>query len=105
MLWYATWADEFGAMERILCAVAVVVLVGTLLFQISREAARHAGAKEALIRVERALGLFESGRYLSDKPLYPEAWAVPPPRSRATRASEVTLTLLGLLFVLEILIT
>lgn len=105
MLWYATWADEFGALERLLCAAAVVIFVGTLLLQISREAARHAGAKEALIRVERALGLFETGRYLSDTPLYSEAWAVAPPRSRATRAAEVTLTLLGLLFVLEILIT
>ena len=105
MLWYATWADEFGAMERLLCAAAVVTFVTMLLVQVSREAARHAGAKNALIRVERALGLFEPGRYLPDGGLYPEAWMATPPRSGATRAANVVLTLLGLLFVLEILVT
>ena len=105
MLWYAVWSDEFDVIERLLCMSAVVALVATLLIQISREASRHAGAKQALIQVERALGLFESGRYLPDAPLYPEEWSVPPPRSRATRAAQVVLTLLGVLFVLEILIT
>jgi hypothetical protein len=104
MLWYAIWADEFGAMERLLCAAAVVIFVSGLLYQISREATRHAGAKEALIRVERALGLFESGRYLPGDALYPEAWSVAPPRARATRGARVTLVCLGLLLVVEILI-
>jgi hypothetical protein len=104
MLWYATWADEFGATERLLCAAAVVIFVSGLLYQISREATRHAGAKEALIRVERALGLFESGRYLPGEALYPEAWSVPPPRSRATRGARVMLSCLGLLFLIEILV-
>ncbi|MFZ5862897.1 MAG: hypothetical protein ACOYXR_08665 [Nitrospirota bacterium] len=102
MLWFATWADEFGDVERMVCAVAVLVFVGTLLHQVSREAARHAGAKEALIRVERALGLFEPGRHLPGDALYPDAWMKAPPRSRATRAAEVVLTVLGVLFVLEI---
>lgn len=105
MLWFATWADEFGAEERLVCAAGVAVLVGALLHQISREAARHAGAKEALIRVERALGLFESGRHIPAAALYPEAWMVPPPRTGATRAADIVLSLLGLLFLVEILLT
>jgi hypothetical protein len=104
MLWYATWADEFGAMERLLCAAAVVIFVAGLLYQISREATRHAGAKEALIRVERALGLFESGRHIPGEALYPEAWSVAPPRARATRGARIVLACLGFLFLIEILV-
>lgn len=104
MLWYATWADEFGEVERLLCVVGVAIFVAGLLVQVSREAARHAGAKEALIRVERALGLFEAGRHAPGEALYPEAWSVPPARSRATRGARVTLTCLGVLFVIEILV-
>lgn len=103
MLWFAAWGDEFDALERLLCAAAVALFVATLLYQVSREAARHAGAKDALIRVERAAGLFEAGRHVPGTALYPEAWSVPPPKARATRAANVALTLLGLLFVLQIL--
>ncbi len=103
MLWYATWADEFGAVERLLCAAAVAIFIGALLYQVSREAARHAGAKEALIRIERALGLFEPGRHMPAAAIYPEAWMVLPPKSRSTRAAQVVLTVLGLLLLVEIL--
>lgn len=105
MLWFATWGDEFDAAERLLCAAAVALLVAALLFQISREAARHAGAKDALIRIERALGLFEAGRHMPGAAVYPEAWAISPPRSRATRAAHLTVAALGVLFVLQILMT
>jgi hypothetical protein len=105
MLWFATWADEFGDLERVLCALAVLVFVGAVLHQVSREASRHAGAKDALIRVERALGLFEPGRHMPAAALYPEAWMILPSRARSTRAAEVVLSFLGLLFVLEILLT
>jgi multisubunit Na+/H+ antiporter MnhG subunit len=105
MLWYATWADEFGGLERILCALGVTVFVVALLHQVSREAARHAGAKDALIRIERALGLFEPGRHMPAAALYPEAWMVPPPTSRATRHAKIVLSVIGALFVLEILLT
>jgi hypothetical protein len=105
MLWFATWAEDFGEVDRLLCAAAVAVFVAALLYQVWREGARHAGAKDALIRVERALGLFEAGRHMPGAALYPEAWMIPPPRSRATRAANVVLTLLGLLFVLQVLIT
>ncbi|MEW6684148.1 MAG: hypothetical protein AB1451_14715 [Nitrospirota bacterium] len=104
MLWYAIWADEFGVMERLLCAAAVAIFIGALLYQVSREAARYAGAKEALIRIERALGLFEPGRHIPAAAIYPETWMVLPPKSRSTRAAYVVLPLLGVLFVIEILV-
>ncbi|MBI3606492.1 MAG: hypothetical protein HY207_00820 [Nitrospirae bacterium] len=104
MLWFATRADEFDDVERLLCAAGVAILVGTLLYQISREAARHAGAKLALIRVERALGVFEAGRYLPGEPLYPEEWKIAPPVRRATTVPSLVLILIAVLFVVEILI-
>jgi len=104
MLWYATWADEFGDVERLLCALGVVMFLGALLYQVSREAERHAEAKDALIRIERALGLFEPGRHLPAAAVYPEAWMVLPPKARSTRAAQVVLVVLGLLFVVEILV-
>lgn len=104
MLWFAAWAEDFGEVERLLCAAAVAVFVAALLYQVSREGARHAGAKDALIRVERALGLFEAGRHLPGEALYPEAWSASPPRARATGWALATLTCLGLLFLAEILI-
>ncbi len=105
MFWFAAWGDEFGEAERLLCAAAAAIFVATLLYHVRREGARHAGAKEALIRVERALGLFEAGRQIPGAALYPDAWGIPPPRFRATRAANVALTVLGLLFVLQVLIT
>jgi len=104
MLWFATWADEFDDVERLLCAAGVTILVGVLLHQVSREAERHAGAKDALIRIERALGLFEPGRHLPSAALYPEVWMILPPKSRATRMARVLLPLLGVLFLVEILV-
>ena len=104
MLWYATWADEVGDVGRLLCALGVAMVVGALLYQVSREAERHAGAKDALIRIERALGLFEPGRHLPAAAVYPEAWMVLPPKARSTRAAQLVLVVLGLLFVVEILI-
>ncbi len=103
MLWFATWADEFSDIERLVCALGVAVFVGALLYQVSREAERHAEAKDALIRIERALGLFEPGRHLPAAAVYPEAWMVLPPKARATRAAQIVLTSLGVLFALEIL--
>ena len=104
MLWYATWADEFGDVERLVCVLGVAMFVGALLYQVSREAERHAEAKDALIRIERALGLFEPGRHLPAAAVYPEAWMVLPPKARSTRAAQVVLVVLGLLFVIEILV-
>ncbi len=103
MLWFTTWADGFSDIERLVCALGVAVFVGALLYQVSREAERHAEAKDALIRIERALGLFEPGRHLPAAAVYPEAWMVLPPKARATRAAQIVLTSLGVLFVLEIL--
>jgi hypothetical protein len=87
-----------------MCAAGVAVLVGTLLYQVSREAARHAGAKEALIRIERALGLFEPGRHVPNEPLYPDDWKIPPPIGRAQTVSSLVLIVMAALFIAEVLI-
>jgi len=105
MLGFAVTSEAFARSERLFCAGGVGLFVAALLLQVSREASRHAQAKRALIRIERALGLFEAGRHLPDQSLYPQEWMTPPPPERATFPSYVLLGTLALLLVVEILIS
>ncbi len=104
MLWFGETGEAFTLAGRLLCAAGVGLFTGALIHQIRREAGRHAGAKLALIRVERALGLFEAGRYLPGEPLYPEDWKIAPPVGRATTGPSLVLILFAALFVVEMLI-
>ncbi len=53
-------------------ATSVMLFSGVLGYLILQQRDRHRMAKQALIEIERALGLYEEGLYLPDKPLYPE---------------------------------
>jgi len=103
MLAFGMTSHSFRRGERLVCAIGVGVFVASLLLQITREASRHARAKQGLIRIERAMGLFDVGRYLPGESLYPPEWTTPPPRERATVPSYLFLGMLALLFVVEIL--
>lgn len=102
MFWFASMGGGWSVWDRVLCAAAVAVAGGSLLYHIDREGARHAGAKEGLIRLERALGLFDAGRHLPDDSLYPRAWQVAPPRGRATRGAQLGVLAITLLFIAEL---
>jgi len=104
MLWFGEAVEAFTPAARLLCAAGVGLFTGALVHQIRREGGRHAGAKLALIRIERALGLFEAGRYLHGEPLYPEEWKMAPPPSRGTRVPSLVLILIAALFIGEMLI-
>lgn len=60
---------------------------------------RHRMAKEALIEIERLLGLYEEGLYLVGKALYPEDWQT---AWLSDRSIVVYLTVLATLTVLVI---
>ncbi|HKW86727.1 MAG TPA: hypothetical protein VJM82_06635 [Nitrospiraceae bacterium] len=60
---------------------------------------RHRMAKEALIEIERLLGLYEEGLYLAGKALYPEGWQT---AWLSDRSVVVYLTVLATLTVLVI---
>lgn len=47
---------------------------GLVAYLILQQRARHRKAKQVLIEIERELGLYEIGRYLPGKALYPESW-------------------------------
>ena len=57
-----------------LLSIAVTLFVGLSLYQIIQQKNRHAQAKQAVIDIEQALGLFETGTYLKDRALYPPRW-------------------------------
>ncbi len=102
MLWFGEANAAFSRAERLVCAAGVGLFLAALLHQISGEISRHSRAKEALIRIERGLGLFDPGKYLPDGPLYPAAWETASPPGRAILVPRLVLGTLALLFVLEI---
>ncbi len=60
--------------------VALFAITGVALFSaifaylILQQRTRHRMAKQALIEIERVLGLYDEGLYLVGKALYPEDW-------------------------------
>jgi hypothetical protein len=83
-----------------LFAVSGVALFSALFaYLILQQRNRHRMAKEALIEIERLLGLYDEGFYLEGKSLYPEHWQTD---WQADRSVTVYLTILTTLSVLVI---
>ena len=70
----------FPARPRPDFTVALFAITGVALFSamfaylILQQRNRHRMAKQALIEIERVLGLYDEGLYLVGKALYPEHW-------------------------------
>jgi len=70
----------FPARPRSDFTVALFAITGVALFSaifaylILQQRTRHRMAKQALIEIERVLGLYDEGLYLVGKALYPEDW-------------------------------
>jgi hypothetical protein len=85
--------------------VALFAITGVALFSaifiylILQQRNRHRLAKQALIEIERVLGLYDEGLYLVGKALYPEDWQT---AWLADRSVIVYLTVLTTLTVLVI---
>ena len=62
--------------------LAILAITGTATFSalfvylIVQQRDRHQMAKQSLIEIERALGLYEEGYYLDHKALYPLDWQI-----------------------------
>ena len=83
-----------------LFAVSGVTLFTALFtYLILQQRNRHRMAKEALIEIERLLGLYDEGFYLEGRSLYPEHWQTD---WQADRSVTVYLTILTTLTVLVI---
>ncbi|MGQ0809978.1 MAG: hypothetical protein ACT4OO_01980 [Nitrospiraceae bacterium] len=59
---------------EVFALTGVALFSGLFGYLILQQRDRHQMAKQALIEVERALGFYEEGLYLSAQPLYPEHW-------------------------------
>ncbi|TKS58742.1 MAG: hypothetical protein EWM72_02799 [Nitrospira sp.] len=87
---------------RALIAGAIVLLAATFAALILQHQQRHRQAKQTLIELERALGLFDADIFLSQRPLYPDHWQTDWTSDHSTTLS---LLLLGLLAFLALLAT
>ena len=84
----------------VLFAVTGVALFSALFaYLILQQRNRHHMAKEALIEIERLLGLYDEGFYLESKSFYPEHWQTD---WLADRSVTVYLTILTTLTVLVV---
>ena len=85
--------------------VALFAITGVALFSsvfaylILQQRERHRQAKQALIEIERVLGLYEPDLYVLGKSLYPEEWQT---AWRSDRSVTVYLTVLAALTVLVV---
>jgi len=88
--------------------VKVFAVTGTALFSalfvylILQQRDRHRLAKQTLVEMERVLGLYEEGRYLVDKALYPEDWQTTWLRDRSVTVYVVVITVLTILVIASI---
>ena len=88
-----------------LLIISVIIFTGLALAQIFQQSRRHEQAKQGVIEIEKALGLFEPGTYLPNRPLYPEHWKIRPARDYSIIWYSTCLIALAILVVLSLLIT
>ncbi len=61
-------------LHMIFALLGVILFSGLFGYFILQQRARHIMAKQTLIEIERALGLYEEGFYLEESTLYPIQW-------------------------------
>ncbi len=67
-------SDTHGLTGKLFAITGIALFSATFAYLILQQRDRHRMAKQALIEIERALGLFDEGAYLLDKALYPKDW-------------------------------
>jgi protein-S-isoprenylcysteine O-methyltransferase Ste14 len=97
----------YFAVSSWLLIIGVIIFTGIVIAAIKQHSRRHAQAKLGVIQIEKALGLFESGTYLPENPLYPEHWGIRPRRDYTLifyASSLITLATLVIFLLLAILL-
>ena len=87
-------AHSLSATSRLLLACATLLLAITYMGIIWQQHTRHRQAKQQLIKIEQALGLFEEFLGHDDHALYPETWQNEWSRDRSLIQYLAILTLL-----------
>lgn len=86
-----------------LAAGGATLFAGIMAYLIRQQQNRHRLAKQVLVRIEQALGLYEEGRYGAGT-LYPEAWRSAWLRDRSATAYLAGLAALTVLVVAAVLL-
>ncbi len=89
---------------KLFAVTGVMLFSGVFGYLILQQRDRHRMAKQALIEIERALGLYEEGLYLPDKPLYPESWQTAWLGDRSVTVYLTVLTALTVLVIAAVLL-
>lgn len=96
-------ARSLSAAPRLLLACGTILLTITYMGIIRQQHNRHRQAKQQLIKLERALGLFEELPGHDDHTLYPEGWQNEWTRDRSLLQYMAVLTLLAGIVLVAIL--
>lgn len=88
-----------GFTAEVFSITGVALFTAIFAYLILQQRDRHRMAKQALIEIERVLGLYDEGAYLEGRSLYPEEWQT---AWLADRSVVVYLTVLTALTVLVI---
>lgn len=96
--------SRHDVMGKLFAVTGVILFSGIFGYLILQQRDRHRMAKQALIEIERALGLYEEGLYLLDKPLYPESWQTAWLGDRSVTVYLTALTALTVLVIAAVLL-
>ena len=83
-----------GWAAPLLMVTGVSLFAGIVAYLIIQQRDRHQMAKQTLIEIERALGLYEQGQYVECKTLYPAEWQTAWQSDRSASVYVGALTLL-----------
>jgi len=88
----------------VLASIGVLIFSGCMVSVIFQQRARHRLAKQVLIKIEQALGLYEEGRHPEQEAFYPEDWQTAWRRDRSLLLYLGTVLTLTLLVVLALIL-
>ncbi len=90
--------------KAIFAITGVGLFSGIFAYLILQQRNRHRMAKQALIEIERVLGLYDEGLYLAGRTLYPETWQTAWLGDRSVTIYLVVLTTLTVLVIAAVLV-
>jgi protein-S-isoprenylcysteine O-methyltransferase Ste14 len=93
-----------GFTGELFAITGVALFSAIFAYLILQQRNRHRLAKQALIEIERVLGLYEEGFYLQDKPLYPPEWQTSWLRDKSVVVYLAVLTALTALVIAAVLV-
>jgi hypothetical protein len=97
-------APHPGFTSALFAITGVALFSAIFAYLILQQRDRHKLAKQALIEIERILGLYEEGAYLSGRALYPEEWQTAWLGDRSVTIYLTVLTTLTVLVIAAVLV-